>query len=82
MAILGVVAIAPSDGQSGSNANWAVSREADTVRDTQAVSGFRYGALKHTPFFHTINTIVAILRASVTSNRSGRPAVDTTRQEG
>src|SRR5262249_57337148 len=33
---------------------------ADSVQDTQAVCGFRCWASKHTPLFHTINTIVAI----------------------
>jgi hypothetical protein len=45
---------------------------ADSVRDTQAVCGFRCWASKHTPFFHTINAIVAILRASVRRAISGR----------
>jgi len=44
----------------------------DSVRDTQAVCGFRYWASKLTPFFHTISTIVAILRASVRRAISGR----------
>src|SRR5438445_9524836 len=35
---------------------------ADSIRDTQAVCGFRYLASKRTPFFHTINTIVANVR--------------------
>src|SRR5262249_49081886 len=33
---------------------------ADSIQDTQAVCGFRCWASKHTPFFHTINTMVAI----------------------
>src|ERR1700730_14793884 len=36
---------------------------ADSIRDTQAVCGFRYWASKHTPLFHTINTMVAIFLA-------------------
>src|SRR5713101_9443859 len=44
---------------------------ADSVRDTQAVCGFRCWASKHTPFFHTIHAIVAILRASVRRAISG-----------
>ena len=44
---------------------------ADSVRDTQAVCGFRCWASKHTPFFHTISTIVAIFRAKVSRAISG-----------
>src|SRR6476661_10508611 len=44
---------------------------ADSVRDTQAVCGFRCWASKHTPFFHTINTIVAIFLAKVRRAISG-----------
>ncbi len=38
---------------------------ADSVKDTQAVCGFRCWASKHTPLFHTISTIVAIFLAKV-----------------
>ena len=38
---------------------------ADSIRDTQAACGFRYWASKHAPFFHTINTLVAIFLAKV-----------------
>ena len=38
---------------------------ADSIRDTQTVCGFRCWASKHTPFFHTINTMVAIFLAKV-----------------
>jgi hypothetical protein len=44
---------------------------ADSVRNTQAVCGFRCWASKHTPFFQTINVIAAILRASVSRAISG-----------
>ena len=44
---------------------------ADSVRDTQAVCGFRCWASKHTPFFHTINTMVAIFLAKVSRAISG-----------
>ena len=44
---------------------------ADSVRDTQAVCGFRYWASKHTPLFHTISTIVAIFLAKVRRAISG-----------
>ena len=44
---------------------------ADSIRDTQAVCGFRCWASKHTPFFHTISTIVAIFRAKVSRAISG-----------
>ena len=44
---------------------------ADSIRDTQAVCGFRYLASKLTPFFHTINTIVAIFLARVRRAISG-----------
>jgi hypothetical protein len=44
---------------------------ADSIRDTQAVCGFRYRASKHTPLFHTINTIVAIFLAKVRRAISG-----------
>src|SRR4029077_18401536 len=39
---------------------------ADSIRDTQAVCGFRWWASKHAPLFHTINTMVAIFLAKVT----------------
>jgi hypothetical protein len=45
---------------------------ADAIQDTQAVCGFRYWASKHTPFFHTISTIVAIFLAKVSRAISGR----------
>ena len=45
---------------------------AESLRDTQAVCGFRYWASKHTPLFHTINTIVAIFLAKVSRAISGR----------
>ena len=44
---------------------------ADSIRDTQAVCGFRCWASKHTPFFHTISTIVAIFLAKVRRAISG-----------
>src|SRR5258705_9127542 len=44
---------------------------ADSIRDTQAVCGFRCWASKLTPFFHTINTIVAIFLAKVRRAISG-----------
>jgi hypothetical protein len=44
---------------------------ADSIRDTQAVCGFRCWASKHTPFFHTISTIVAIFLAKVSRAISG-----------
>jgi hypothetical protein len=44
---------------------------ADSVKDTQAVCGFRCWASKHTPLFHTINTIVAIFLAKVRRAISG-----------
>jgi hypothetical protein len=44
---------------------------ADSIRDTQAVCGFRYRASKLTPFFHTINTMVAIFLAKVRRAISG-----------
>ena len=44
---------------------------ANSVKDTQAVCGFRYRASKHTPFFQTSNVIAAILRASVRRAISG-----------
>jgi hypothetical protein len=45
---------------------------ADSVRDTQAASGFRYWASKRTPFFQMCKVIAAILRASVRRAISGR----------
>jgi len=44
---------------------------ADSIKDTQAVCGFRYWASKLTPFFHTIHTIVAIFLARVRRAISG-----------
>ena len=44
---------------------------ADSIRDTQAVCGFRCWASKHTPLFHTISTIVAIFLAKVRRAISG-----------
>jgi hypothetical protein len=44
---------------------------ADSIRDTQAVCGFRCWASKFTPFFHTIHTIVAIFLARVRRAISG-----------
>ncbi len=60
----------------GSREPTATAREdsrdgADSVRDPQAVCGFRYWASKHTPFFQTINVIAAILRARVRRAISG-----------
>src|SRR5580698_6155168 len=50
-----------------------ISRDgAGTIRDTQAVCGFRCWASKHTPLFHTINTMVAIFLARVRRAISGR----------
>jgi hypothetical protein len=46
--------------------------EADSLRDTQAVCGFRCWASKLTPLFHTIRTIVAIFLARVSRAISGR----------
>ena len=45
---------------------------ADSIRDTQAVCGFRCWASKHAPVFHTINTMVAIFLAKVKRAISGR----------
>ena len=45
---------------------------ADSVRDTQAVCGFRDWASKHTPLFHTTNTMVAIFLAKVRRAISAR----------
>jgi len=45
---------------------------AASIRDTQAVCGFRCWASKHTPFFHTIKTMVAIFLAKVSRAISGR----------
>ena len=45
---------------------------AEALRDTQAVCGFRCWASKHTPLFHTINTMVAIFLARVRRAISGR----------
>jgi hypothetical protein len=45
---------------------------ADWVRDTQTVCGFRCWASKHTPVFHTINTMVAIFLAKVRRAISAR----------
>ena len=45
---------------------------ADSIRDTQAVCGFRCWASKHAPLFHTINTMVAIFLAKVSRAISGR----------
>jgi len=45
---------------------------ADSIRDTQAVCGFRCWASKHAPLFHTINTMVAIFLAKVRRAISGR----------
>jgi hypothetical protein len=44
---------------------------ADSLRDTQAVCGFRCWASKYTPLFQTIRTIVAIFRAKVSRAISG-----------
>src|SRR6266480_2328384 len=44
---------------------------ADSIRDTQAVCGFRCWASKHAPHFHTINTMVAIFLAKVRRAISG-----------
>jgi hypothetical protein len=44
----------------------------DSIRDTQAVCGFRCWASKHAPLFHTINTMVAIFLAKVRRAISGR----------
>jgi hypothetical protein len=43
----------------------------DSIKDTQAVCGFRYWASKHTPLFQTISTIVAIFLAKVRRAISG-----------
>src|SRR5271169_4826666 len=45
---------------------------AEALRDTQAVCGFRCWASKHTPLFHTSNTMVAIFLARVRRAISGR----------
>jgi hypothetical protein len=44
---------------------------ADSIKGTQAVCGFRCWASKHTPLFHTINTMVAIFLAKVRRAISG-----------
>jgi len=54
----------------------AITREdpqggADSIRDTQAVCGFRYWASKRAPFFQTVKVIAAILRARVRRAISG-----------
>src|ERR1700683_2603874 len=45
---------------------------ADSIRDTQAVCGFRCWASEHAPLFHTIHTMVAIFLARVRRAISGR----------
>ena len=45
---------------------------ADSIKDTQAVCGFRCWASKHAPLFHTIKTMVAIFLAKVRRAISGR----------
>ena len=45
---------------------------ADSIKDTQAVCGFRCWTSKHAPLFHTINTMVAIFLAKVSRAISGR----------
>ena len=45
---------------------------ADSIKDTQAVCGFKCWASKLTPLFHTISTIVAIFLAKVRRAISGR----------
>jgi hypothetical protein len=45
---------------------------AESIRDPQAICGFRCWASKHTPLFHTINTMVAIFLAKVRRAISGR----------
>ncbi len=50
-----------------------ISRDgADSVRNTQAVCGFRCWASKFTPLFHTIKAMVAIFLAKVRRAISGR----------
>src|ERR1700688_3369961 len=44
---------------------------ADSIKDTQAVCGFRWWASKHAPLFHMINTMVAIFLAKVRRAISG-----------
>jgi len=44
---------------------------ADSIRNTQAVCGFRCWASKHAPLFHTIKTMVAIFLAKVRRAISG-----------
>src|ERR1700684_2190154 len=44
---------------------------ADSIRDTQAVCGFRCWASKHAPLFHTIHTMEAIFLAKVRRAISG-----------
>src|SRR5258708_9459639 len=44
---------------------------ADSIRDTQAVCGFRFWASKHAPLFHTINTTLALFLARVRRAISG-----------
>src|SRR5450759_5804572 len=44
---------------------------ADSIKDTQAVCGFRCWASTHAPLFHTINTMVAIFLAKVRRAISG-----------
>ena len=45
---------------------------ADSIKDTQAVCGFRCWASKHTPLFHMTNTMVAIFLAKVRRAISAR----------
>jgi len=44
---------------------------ADSVKDTQAVCGFKCRASKLTPLFHTISTIMATFLAKVSRAISG-----------
>src|SRR5258708_11922311 len=50
----------------------AIPRDgADSIRNTQAVCGFRCWPANHAPLFHTINTMVAIFLAQVRRAISG-----------
>ena len=44
---------------------------ADSIKDTQAICGFRCWASKHAPLFHMINTMVAIFLAKFKRAISG-----------
>ena len=66
----------PSVSRTGRPPPETIQGWADSVRNTQAVCGFRCWASKHAPNVHTINTMVAIFLAKVRRAISGwRPLV-------